>query len=60
MRGDMAELRVVGLDPDDASDASAMTLDPYGRYTNIEMYLHYLVKDIVSGQNSTGYYGALD
>ena len=49
-----------GLDPDDASDASAMTLDPYGRYTNIEMYLHYLVKDIVSGQNSTGYYGALD
>ena len=49
-----------GLDPDDASDASDMTLDPYGRYTNIEMYLHYLVKDIVSAQNSTGYYGALD
>ncbi len=40
-----------GLDPKKAEDAQAKTLDKNGRYTNLEMYLHYLVKDIVTGQN---------
>ena len=38
------------LDPSNASDASSMTLDNHGRYTNLEMYLHWLVRDIISAQ----------
>ena len=30
--------------------------DKNSRYTNLEMYLHYLVKDIVAGQNAGGSY----
>ena len=44
------------LDASDASDSSAKTLDSYGRYTNLEMYLHYLVRDIVTAQNNGGEY----
>jgi len=39
-----------GLDKTSAADASAKTLDKYGRYTNLEMYLHYLVREIVDAQ----------
>lgn len=45
-----------GLDRNDGSDASAMTIDIYKRYTNIEMYLHYLVRETVSGQLQGGNY----
>ena len=45
-----------GLDKSDRNDAGAVTLDKNGRYTNLEMYLHYLVKDIVAGQNAGGSY----
>ena len=44
------------LNASDASDAGAKTLDSYGRYTNLEMYLHYLVRDIVTAQNNGGEY----
>ena len=45
-----------GLKKTDKSDAGAVTLDKNSRYTNLEMYLHYLVKDIVAGQNAGGNY----
>ena len=39
-----------GLDKKSDADGKAKTLDKNKRYTNLEMYLHYLVKDIVSGR----------
>lgn len=48
-----------GLDKLSSSDGNAGTLDKYGRYTNLEMYLHYLVRDVVVGQNEGGNYDKL-
>ena len=45
--------------PDWVGDPNAYTLDPQKRYTNLEMYLHYLVKDIVNGGNKNGKYSQL-
>ena len=42
--------------PEWVGDPNAFTLDPQKRYTNLEMYLHYLVRDIVAGQNRNGTY----
>ena len=49
-----------GLDPENASDAKAKTIDNHGRYTNLEMYLHFLVKEIVAAQNAGGTYDLTD
>ena len=48
-----------GLDRTNSADGKAVTLDKHGRYTNLEMYLHYLVKDIVAGQNQNATYTKL-
>ena len=48
-----------GLNKNVAADGAAVTLDKNGRYTNLEMYLHYLVRDIVSGGNRDGVYTKL-
>ena len=48
-----------GLDKASDADGKAKTLDKNGRYTNLEMYLHYLVKDIVAAQNAGGTYTKL-
>jgi hypothetical protein len=44
------------LNVKDGKDAALITLDKNNRYTNLEMYLHYLVKDIVAAQNAGGSY----
>lgn len=41
-----------GLNPNDASDASATTIDTRGWYTNIEVYANSLVEHIMKGGNS--------
>lgn len=51
---------LLGLDPDDASDANATTLDPQGIYPNIEVYFHFLVREISAAQTAGGTYTALE
>ena len=48
-----------GLDKGNAADAKAKDFDAAGRYTNLEMYLHYLVCDIVAAQVAGGTYSQL-
>ena len=48
-----------GLDKDNAADGKAVSLDIHGRYTNLEMYLHWLVREITAGQVSNGKYKEL-
>lgn len=50
---------LLGLDPKDASDAAATTLDPQKVYSNIEVYFHFLVKEIAASQVKGGSYTAL-
>jgi len=40
-----------GLDPNDASDGKAYTLDPKGWYTNVEVYVNSIVQDIMTNEN---------
>lgn len=42
--------KLFGLDATDAADAGYTTLDPQGIYSNLEVYLHYLVKSITIEQ----------
>lgn len=51
---------LLGLDPNDASDANATTLDPQGIYPNIEVYFHFLVREISAAQTAGGTYTALE
>ncbi len=48
-----------GLDKAKPADGKVITLDKHGRYTNLEMYLHYLVRDIVAAQADGGEYTEL-
>ena len=48
-----------GLDKNNAQDGAAKSLDKNGRYTNLEMYLHYLVRNVVSAQNQNATYNKL-
>ena len=41
-----------GLNPNDASDAWAYTIDPQGWYPNVEVYLNSLVQDIMLAGNA--------
>ncbi|MBO5686259.1 MAG: pectate lyase, partial [Alistipes sp.] len=50
---------LLGLNPSKA-DATEKTLDPQGLYSNFEIYLHFLVKEITAGQTVGGTYTKLD
>lgn len=41
-----------GLDPNNAEDGAAYTLDPKGFYTNVEVYINQLVEDIMKNGNA--------
>ena len=43
-----------GLNPNDAADAAKTTIDPTGRYNNLEVYLNSLVQDIMLAGNADG------
>ena len=45
--------------PDWVGDPNAFTLDPQKRYTNLEMYLHYLVREKIAAQNESATYTKL-
>ncbi len=45
---------LLGLDKNNAADAAYKSIDP--RYSNFEVYLHYLVQEIVEAQNAGGTY----
>ncbi len=44
-----------GLDKNNPADGELYTLDPQGRFTNLEVYLHNLVQHIVHYQNEGGH-----
>ena len=48
-----------GLNKSNASDGNAFSLDKHKRYTNLEMYLHYLVRNIIAAQNNGSEYKTL-
>lgn len=50
---------LLGLDPSNGADGSAITLDPAGLYPNLEVYLHYLVREVTEQQTSGGEYRML-
>lgn len=45
-----------GLNPSDASDGQAKSIDRNGRYSNFELYLHYLVSGIMEAEVEGGLY----
>lgn len=51
--------QLLGIDASNAADAAQITLDPQGLYSNLEVYLHYLVKEITAGQVAGASYTAL-
>lgn len=48
-----------GLDKADAADGARIWLDKNSRYSNFEMYLHYLVRELLQAQNAGGNYAGM-
>lgn len=51
---------LLGLDPANEADGRAITLDPAGLYSNLEVYLHYLVREHTLQQVEAGEYRLLE
>jgi hypothetical protein len=51
--------REFGLNASNAGDGKGYSLDSEGRYTNLEVYLHYLVREVIAQQTNGGVYKKL-
>lgn len=52
--------KLFGLDPENAADGAAISIDKKKRYSNFELYLHYLVREVMSAENGNGTYTSLN
>lgn len=49
-----------GLNPENAADGAEISIDKNKRYSNFELYLHYLVRELISAELENGAYTSMN